>query len=241
MSAQNSNPFDEEPEDLGHELYQDDDHGPVHNDTEGVWLISYADLMTLLMGFFALMLSMASFDEVSFAEAGEATAEYMGGEVEQPFEEVGESIKDVIREKQLDDKVKVDITRTALIITFEGTLLFKSGGFNLKQDANNLMKELISTIGEKAPDKKILIEGHTDNIPINRGVIASNWELSSLRANSVARLFGEYNFKNEQILTLGFGETRPLAPNTDKNGAAIKANQDKNRRVIIKVMNNHPL
>ncbi len=103
------------------------------------------------------------------------------------------------------------------------------------------MSELIEVIGEKAPDKKILIEGHTDNIPINRGVIASNWELSSLRANSVARLFETYDFKKEQILTLGFGETRPLSANTDEAGNPIKENQEKNRRVVIKVMNQHPL
>ncbi|MGH1468764.1 MAG: OmpA/MotB family protein [Bdellovibrionales bacterium] len=240
MGAENLNPFEEVEEDDSHALYEDEG-GIAHEDTEGVWLISYADLMTLLMGFFALMLSMANFDEANFAAAGDAVAEYTGGEVEKPFEEIGESIKDVIAEKNLDQKVKVDITKASLVITFEGTLLFGSGSFNLREQAGSLMSELIKVIGEKAPDKKILIEGHTDNIPINRGVIASNWELSSLRANSVARLFETYNFKKEQILTLGFGETRPLSENTDGNGNPIKANQEKNRRVVIKVMNQHPL
>lgn len=240
MSAAHKNPFEEIEEDDSHELYDEAPAGG-HEDTEGVWLMSYADLMTLLMGFFALMLSMANFDEVTFAKVGAGTAEYLGGEVEEPFKEIGESIKSVIEEKNLSDKVKVETSLTALTITFEGTLLFRSGSHNLKAGANNLMNELIEVIGDKAPDKKILIEGHTDNIPINRGVIASNWELSSLRANSVARLFETYNFAKTQILTLGFGETRPLAPNLDESGSAIKENQDKNRRVVIKVMNKHPL
>ena len=66
---------------------------PVHNDTEGVWLISYADMMTLLMGFFALLTSMSSFDEETFKEAGAETALYFGGEVIKPYEELGKSIQ----------------------------------------------------------------------------------------------------------------------------------------------------
>lgn len=240
MPAKKHNPF-EDTEEESHELYDDGDAAPAHEDTEGVWLISYADLMTLLMGFFALMLSMSTFDEDKFTSFGAETADYLGGKTEQPFKEVAESIKKVIEEKKLSDKIKVDVAVTKLTITFEGTLLFASGSQSLKPGANILMNELIGVIGDKAPDKKILIEGHTDNTPINRGVIASNWELSSLRANSVARLFETYKFKKEQILTLGFGETRPLAPNLDENGSAIKANQGKNRRVVIKVMNKLPL
>lgn len=229
----------DEPE-ADHLLF-DDEGGAVHEDTEGVWLISYADLMTLLMGFFALMLSMANFDEATFNSVGDAAAEYLGGEVDKPYEDIGESIKNLVKEKGLEDKVNVEVQKSGIQIMFEGTLLFTSGSFNLKSDADDLMRELINVLNEKAGSKKFVIEGHTDNIPINKGVIASNWELSSLRANSVARLFEELKFSKEQILTLGFGETRPLVPNTDDNNNAIVSNQEKNRRVVIKVVNKHPL
>jgi chemotaxis protein MotB len=217
-----------------------DDAPPVHEDSEGVWLISYADLMTLLMGFFALLTAMSSFDEQKFNSVADEVAEYVGGEIEKPFEDLGESIKAVILEKNLQDQVQVEVKKTGLIITFEGTLLFKSGDFKLREGANILMNELVSVLNEKANDKKFLIEGHTDNMPINRGIIASNWELSSLRANAVARMFESYEFKKTQIMTIGLGETRPLAPNNDDSGNAIVENQSKNRRVLIKVSNQHP-
>lgn len=214
---------------------------PQHNDTEGVWLISYADLMTLLMGFFALMASMANFDEQTFNAVGEATAEYLGGEVDQPFEEVGEKIQKLIEEKQLAEQIKLDIQKTKLEIRFEGTLLFGSGDYGLKPYADELMNEIAKILGEEASNKKVLIEGHTDDSPINKGLIASNWELSSLRSNRVARLFEAYGFKQDQILTLGFGATRPVAPNRTPAGEIIPENQAKNRRVILKVMNQHPI
>lgn len=236
MSAENLKQVEEyEEEDSFFE-----DEAPVHTDTEGVWLISYADLMTLLMGFFALLTSMSTLDEQKFNAVAETVAVYVGGKVEQPFEEVAKSVKRVIEEKDLQDLVRVQVKRTSMIITFEGTLLFPSGSLLLGDKASSLMNKLAEVLGNEAGDKKILIEGHTDNVPIDRGLVASNWELSSLRANAVARLFEQYNFQKEQILTIGLGETRPLAPNADEAGSPIIANQSMNRRVVIKVANEHP-
>jgi chemotaxis protein MotB len=231
----------EDHEDGGEEMVHIDDHVAGHQDTEGVWLISYADMMTLLMGFFALMLSMSSFDEDKFKAVGNQTALYFGGEVVEPFEKAGQAIKELVKEKGLEQQVNVTIQPTGLIITFEGTLFFESGSFEPKAGAKALMNELLKILDEKAADKKYLIEGHTDDTPISRGVIASNWELSSLRANAIARLFETYNFKKEQILTIGLGETRPIMPNRDDRGQAIYKNQEQNRRVVIKVLDKHPI
>lgn len=238
MAAENFQQHEEHEEE---ESLLFDDAPPVHEDTEGVWLISYADLMTLLMGFFALMTSMSTMDESKFTSMGEQVAEYVGGEVEQPFEDLGASIKQVIADKNLEDQVKVEVFKTGLVLTFEGTLLFTSGSIALREGASVLMNGLAQILGEEASDKKILIEGHTDDVPINRGVVASNWELSSLRANAVARLFENYEFNKDQILTIGLGETRPLVKNRDAEGNPIEANQAQNRRVIIKIANDHPL
>lgn len=233
--------YDDNEELLLVEDHDNHESGPVHEDTEGVWLISYADMMTLLMGFFALMTSMADFDEEKFAAVGEQTAEYMGGKVEKPFEEIGKSIEEMVKEKQLQDQVSVNTKKAGIEISFTGTLLFDSGSINLKQDASSLMDEIAKIVTDKAQDKKVLIEGHTDDVPISRGIVASNWELSSLRANRVARLFENQGFLSEHILTLGLGSTRPLVPNSDEHGSAIAGNQSKNRRVVIKIMKSLPL
>lgn len=237
-AAEDLNSHDDEG---GEQLVVLDDHPAGHTDTEGVWLISYADMMTLLMGFFALMLSMSTFDEDQFKAVGKQTALYFGGEVTEPFEHAGNAIKQLIKTKGLEDQVNITIQPSGIIITFEGTLFFSSGSFELRENANLLMGELLKVLKTETGDKKFIVEGHTDDIPISRGIIASNWELSSLRANAVARLFEKFNFDRSQILTIGLGETRPILPNRDKNGVSIAKNQEQNRRVIIKVLNKLPI
>lgn len=219
----------------------DDGHHAEHIDSEGIWLMSYADLMTLLMGFFALMTSMANFEEETFSKVADETAKYFGGEVEEPYKELAEKINEVIEEKGLQDQVVTEVLKTEVKLTFKGTLFFDSGSIGLKQGAQILMSEIIDVLGENAADKKFIVEGHTDDIPINKGLISSNWELSALRAGAVARLFERSGFKRNQILTLGHGETRPTKPNRDENNQPIPQNMSENRRVVLKIRDQLPL
>jgi len=86
------------------------------------------------------------------------------------------------------------------------------------------------------------VERHTDSVPISRGLVASNWELSALRAGAVAQLFEDQGFAREQIMTIGWGgETRPKQPHFNEAGEPILENQAANRRVVLKIMNSHPL
>lgn len=221
-------------------LLDDEDDAPKEHDTEGVWLISYADMMTLLMGFFALLTSMSSFNEEQFKETAEEAALYFGGEVVSAYENLGKAIEKLIAEKGLEEQVQIKVSKTGITLTFEGTLFFSSGSFQLREGATLLMDQLLQILDQEAHNKKFLIEGHTDDVPINKGIIRSNWELSSLRATAVARLFEKYQFKRDQILTIGFGETRPVLRNRDEQGKAISKNQDQNRRVVLKVMDTLP-
>ena len=217
------------------ELQEADLEPEKQEETEGVWLISYADLMTLLMGFFALMTSLGDFNEEKFSAVAEEIAEFTGGTVEKPFEKVGDRIEQLVKEKGLSDQVKVDVKKSNVQIHFTGQLLFPSGSFALKSEAQLIMEQISEILHNEVSDKKVLIEGHTDDVPISKGIIASNWELSSLRANAVARLFETQGFAKSQILTIGLGETRPLI----EDGKALE--KAKNRRVVIKIMNKHPI
>ncbi|MEO0335718.1 MAG: flagellar motor protein MotB [Pseudomonadota bacterium] len=219
----------------------DEGHSGGHEDSEGIWLISYADLMTLLMGFFALMTSMASFDEQKFADVGDATAQYFNGEVEEPYKKLAEKIDKVIKERGLEDQVETQVKKTGIKLIFKGTLFFESGSIALRDNATSLMKEIVDILDENAGEKRFLIEGHTDDVPIKKGVIASNWELSALRAGAVARLFEDKGFDRNQIMTIGFGETRPKVPHRTEAGEPIFENQGQNRRVVLQVLNQHPL
>ena len=82
------------------------------------------------------------------------------------------------------------------------------------------------------PDSAILIDGHTDNVPIGpelKRVYPSNQELSEARAESVAGLFRERGVSGDRVITKGYGESKPVATNETEEG------REKNRRVEITI------
>ena len=83
----------------------------------------------------------------------------------------------------------------------------------------------------------IVIEGHTDDVPMaGSGFLKNNFELSSIRACRVLDFFAENGFVKEKMTAIGYGETRPLLPNRDAQGNSIPDNQTQNRRVVIKLI-----
>ena len=105
---------------------------------------------------------------------------------------------------------------------------FDSGSAKLKPEGVKKLKQLSADLKAKAgADKDIRIEGHTDDRPIHTAQFPSNWELSSARANAVVRELHDDGINGEQLLAVGYGSSRPAAPNTSAESRA------KNRRVEI--------
>jgi flagellar motor protein MotB len=105
---------------------------------------------------------------------------------------------------------------------------FDSGSAKLKPEGVKKLKQLSADLKAKAgADKDIRIEGHTDDRPIHTAQFPSNWELSSARANAVVRELHNDGINGEQLLAVGYGASRPAAPNTSAESRA------KNRRVEI--------
>ncbi len=210
-------------------------HGHKKEEGEGPWLVSYADMMTLLMGFFALIASFSKPDQKEFEKVKKAATEQFGGKYEQPYKDLETNLKKFAKENNLEKFVKIENTPDGVKLTFAGSYLFDSGDFNVKPDAKPILDKMVSSIDKEAKGHNIIIEGHTDNRPISHAIIASNWELSGIRAARIAQFFEIHNFKKKQLTILGLGETQPEAPNEDKNGTPLLENQSKNRRVVIKI------
>jgi chemotaxis protein MotB len=136
--------------------------------------------------------------------------------------------------------VQVENGPDGVTVTFRGTLLFDSGSFELKGDARPLMTKIAEVVHQEASSHNVKVEGHTDNVPIKHPVIASNWELSALRAARVARLFEEQGFSKKQLAIQGWGEARPMVPNFNADGTENPSNQAKNRRVLIRIYRQSP-
>lgn len=227
-----------EPRLAEHDTFSDDEHvrpAKKGEEGEGPWLVSYADLMTLLMGFFALVSSMSTPDKQKFEKVREAAVEAFGGKLEKPYEGLTSDLEKFIKEQKLEDKVKVAVSINGIEMTFEGTLFFESGNYIVKSGAQDIMQQIAQIIKKNASSYRALIEGHTDSAPISHPIISSNWELSGLRASRIALIFEEQGFQKSALTIIGWGETKPLVANYTKLGEPIVENMAKNRRVVLKI------
>lgn len=215
-------------------------HSKKVEEGEGPWLVSYADMMTLLMGFFALIASFSKPDAKEFDKVAAAASQYFGGEYEAPYEQLSQSLRRIIEENNLEDKVQIDTSVEGVTMTFSGTLFFDSGNYVVKPEAAGLLNKMIPAVKQDTTPYNILIEGHTDTTPMRHDIIASNWELSGLRAARIAQFFEANSFTKEQLTIMGWGETKPIAPNQNPDGSPNLTNMSKNRRVVIRIYKDLP-
>lgn len=225
----------------------------------GDWINTYADCVTLLMTFFILLYSMSTVDtqkmkQISKAfesmfkgEKGETLMEYelyngevplIGGESE--LDEIIEEteteqqkmyryVKAYIDENELGSYVEILESERGIVIQLRDNILFPTSSSDLIPESKALLNK-ISNLIEVLPND-ILVEGHTDNRPINTGKFPSNWELSVSRAVNVVKYFTtEKKLDPKRFSAAGCGEYQPIAPNDSVE------NMQKNRRVNILIM-----
>jgi len=117
-------------------------------------------------------------------------------------------------------------------VTIDGEVTFSSGGTQLTTEGKEILDRVFEVV-EQYPDRSVMIEGHTDNVPIAEQFqmrYRSNWELSSARAHTVLHYVQtKYNVNTDRIGAAGYGEYRPIATNDTKDGQAM------NRRVVITI------
>jgi len=113
-------------------------------------------------------------------------------------------------------------------VSMENKLLFPSGSFTINPKGADAIKKLAKVL-ESHADIKVLVEGHTDNVPYSgKGNLSDNWDLSAKRATSIVRIFtSSSSVDPERITAAGRGEFSPIASNETAEG------RSKNRRTEI--------
>ncbi|GAB4317307.1 MAG: flagellar motor protein MotB [Candidatus Zixiibacteriota bacterium] len=214
------------------------------------WLLTYADLITLLLAFFIVMYSMSRIDAKKFGAMSSALSGALRGRDLQLREASvlkdqslsGSSPLDYgqlsVMRRKIEESVEVagakakvesEMTGRGLVIHITEGALFEEARANLTPGA----REVLRVIGNqlKGSSNHIRVEGHTDPRPISTPVFPSNWELSTARATSVLRFLVDSTGIDPSIISaLGFGEFRPRVPNTTPENMA------QNRRVDIVVL-----
>lgn len=220
-----------------------------------LWLGTFGDLMSLLLCFFVLLLSMATFDRKKLNEAEGSLKGAMsmleGGIKVEPSHERMLQAADMTTDVETTDRVRriesliVDysemtkVTKGPSAIMDEGdegflirlpaSELFEEGSATIENENGILFIKRMATIIEMLPQNlKISVRGHTDDTPISpQSIYGDNWELSAFRALSVAKILTQEGIEKNRITTQGFAEHRPIATNSTPQGKA------ENRRVDI--------
>ncbi len=209
------------------------------------WVMTYGDMMSLLLTFFVLIVSFSSMQETKFKQAAASLADAFGVmtsaesviEFNEPIipnhspQEDAEilyevrSVEKMILEAGLQDKVEVQVTDESVLFRINAPFMFRTGGAELKDESKKILDKL-ARFFTKFP-YQVQVQGHTDSIPINSTKFPSNWDLSAARAVTVARYFQSLGIPPVQLEATGYGEYRPLADNATVKG------RNKNRRVEI--------
>ncbi len=134
-----------------------------------------------------------------------------------------------LRENDLMDQVQILENDRGLMIRFKDSVLFDSGSAEVSRQGLEIMERIGGKLVEVT--NPVVVEGYTDNVPINTTAYPSNWELSSARAITVARyLIYDMGIEDDRISVTGFGEQSPIDTNETPEGRA------NNRRIEITIL-----
>jgi chemotaxis protein MotB len=211
-----------------------------HDNTDR-WVVSYADFITLLFAFFTTMYAISHVDIGKLEKfSGSMKSAFRATGTDEKRTAIIEGIRpvnydDVRIEKDLksvyekfDRTEGIDIKRDerGVTISFGDSVLFETGSPDINPDARRLLSS-VEPIMRKTGNQ-IIIEGHTDNVPIKGRRYPSNWELSVARATGVLVYYlREHKLDPSRFSAAGYGEFKPVASNSDPAGRA------RNRRVDI--------
>lgn len=212
----------------------------------GGWMTTFSDLMSLLLTFFILLYSMSSVSAEKFEAAAKSMQSAFGGgesmiegstvvdtETETSEETIDPELVKMYNEvvaflemKEMTSQASVEYDQDGIYVNIQESILFGSGSAIIADSGKNTLNDLGELIQQF--DNAVVIEGYTDNVPMNNNNFSSNWELSTGRALSVLRyLSEERNVDPTRLAAKGYGEYHPIVPNDSES------NKAKNRRVNI--------
>jgi chemotaxis protein MotB len=221
------------------------------------WLISYADFITLMFAFFVVLFATGqsdkkkkeelaasihtAFNQMGIFEAHSKlpalTAASGGGtsvvplpvdlstaQEQESMQSVKQHLEDAVRPEIDRGVIGLHETPDGLVVSLQEAGFFDSGAAEVRSSELSVLDRIAAIL----PESPLRVEGHTDDVPIHTAQFASNWELSSARASSIARLLLLHrNVHAEKLSVAGYAEFHPVVSNDSAEGRA------RNRRVDI--------
>jgi chemotaxis protein MotB len=202
------------------------------------WLATYGDMVTLLMCFFLLLISVSDVDVLLWEEMKKGLrSEIVKSEERTPLAEIKWDLDQILEPEREQGIVDIQLGRRGIQMEFASSAFYAPGSAELGPVALEIVEKVINAI--KAIDYykfQIDVEGHTDDVPISTARFPSNWELSVARATNIIKYSIDQGIEPERLKAAGYADTKPVLPNRNPDtGAAIPENQAKNRRIVIKI------
>ncbi|MBI3550295.1 MAG: flagellar motor protein MotB [Elusimicrobia bacterium] len=178
------------------------------------WLVNYADLMTELVCFFIILYALSA-------------------ALNKNVQNAAEQVKDMIERKEIAGEAKISKEGLQISLEEQGKkVFFQSGSAELTTEMEGLLDKLAPVLQKLVDSHDIVIEGHTDAIPIKNDLYQSNWELSAGRATNVVEyMIQKKGFPPGRMAATGYGEFRPLCKEDTPECMS------RNRRVVFLVKN----
>ena len=214
------------------------------------WVVTFADLMSLLLTFFVLLLSFSNTEIIKFRTMAGSVRNALGmksefdisdiptgskllpyedpregdGKLEQKEkEEMAEKLNEALQEAGLQDQGSVKVTEQGVVLQLSGDVLFESGKADINPKLIPYLDDLAKFI--RTMPHSVDVMGHIDDVPIATLLYPSNWELSAARAGQTVRYLSERQVSASRLRAIGHAHTVPLASNDTALGRA------RNRRV----------
>jgi chemotaxis protein MotB len=244
-------------------------------ESEERWLLTYADMITLLMALFMVLFSITSVNKAKLEVLSKTLQDAFSGKVlpggesiqstgadpksvsaptaapnipaittlvsstsatssaaarakeQEDFRRLKEQIDSYARQKGVQDKVQSVIAQRGLVIRLlTDRVLFDSGAAELKPEATPVLSKVAEIVAREGKHQ-VMVEGHTDPVPIHGSLFPTNWELSTARASRVVRFLIGGGVARRRLSAAGYASLHPIADN------ATAAGRSRNRRVEI--------
>jgi chemotaxis protein MotB len=201
------------------------------------WLLTYSDMVTLLLAFFVMLASVSKVDLIQYEQIRAAMRHEIGRhDTRKPLKELKETLHQTIREVGAQNQIGIGVDDSGVMVEFLAAPYYTPGSADLRPEALPALRKVAETLQHPLYDGfRIEVQGHTDDVPVASPRYPSNWELSAARATAVVRLFTEAGIAPARLSAIAYADVMPKAPNRDRDGLPIAENQSLNRRIVVRI------
>lgn len=206
-------------------------------DDDESWQVSYLDIITIVLGFLIILLSVSQITKSEFSSLSSIFGK-LADETEFLTTPIGAIERELfgLLEPEIEaGNLEIIRDLNDLRIRFKSDDLYDPGRAQLDPDSEQLLNTVLIALQQvKYNDFLIDVEGHTDNTPISSVAYPSNWELSTARAANVVKYFNDAGIPANRLKASGYADSRPVIE-YDSLGFPFASSKEKNRRVVLRL------